>query len=950
MAQLSECSRLFFLALLLLGFSGCSKRAKGVAELSQSGDPGNTSTRVGQNRFNHNLDKADLVHVRGNHLYAGSKLIKLIDVTTPSSPQTLSTITFQSQVKAIVEQNGQALFISGTGLYIYDVSNFSNPVLVGSLDLWAVTPIKMTADGTTAYIAADDSGVLIVDISNPAAPTLLSSFDTVGRAKDIAFYNGHLLIADFGNGLVVLDVSNPSTPGLVTTYASTVGYVYGLSLNGDVLVLDGESEFEFVDIATPGTPATIADLDLDYQYLDRVSVASDDVLYVSAEERGVFLYDISDPVNPVHLGSYNTNGSVQDLSYENNYLYVADGSGVSVLDVADKQSVLALSKASLPTTNPEYSVKSGNFLYVATRNDFLHVFDVSTSTNPVLRGSLDLGGRPTFLEFYNGYVFVTRWTVDDLLIIDVSDPDNPVQASQITGRFEIRGASQILDDHLYTISSDTNPTTLDIYDISSPLSPSLISSTSMTQPGYSTHQEIGVKVKGNYAYIGKERDPVVVYDISDKSNPVLVPTTRKSYMKSDAWRMWQRGDHLFFREDSDGLTIVNIANPSSPHLVNNIENWWGDFYDVELSGTMLTTISNRQGIEFWDFSNDKVIKSLGGFNHLTDGSYGTIFIDGNTAYVTSSSELHILDISDKESVVEVAYIQEGFADYVEGTVYKNGYYYVVNDFGNLHIWDVSNGLGGEFIKSMKTSNNSTYSIGKGPGDTLLLETEAGGIVLDVSNPTNPVEVTRGFRLFSCDENSGQEGSTYYCFSYGGLHLYDVTNPSSPTIISTQKEYGVKGGAHINGDAFAYKNDGIYYIDTSDLNLLTYTKVYSPPTETRDIATKDGFLYVFNNSDGFEILDVSSPLSASTVFTYSGSSGEKFRYSTIIDDVMITPTNDGSISIFDVGNASTPALIEKQSVENSFQTISNHEGSLYLRDSEGFSPIQVRPDKTVDFGW
>nr|WP_287676266.1 Calx-beta domain-containing protein [Microcystis sp. M038S2] len=68
--------------------------------------------------------------------------------------------------------------------------------------------------GNYAYVADLDSGLQIIDISNPAAPTFKGNYDTSGYAYGVQIVGNYAYVADYEGGLQILDVSdftNPST-------------------------------------------------------------------------------------------------------------------------------------------------------------------------------------------------------------------------------------------------------------------------------------------------------------------------------------------------------------------------------------------------------------------------------------------------------------------------------------------------------------------------------------------------------------------------------------------------------------------------------------------------------------------------------------------------------------------------------------------------------------------
>jgi hypothetical protein len=49
---------------------------------------------------------------------------------------------------------------------------------------------------THAYVADEASGLLVIDISNPASPQIVASVDTPGFAFDVAVAGNHAYVAD----------------------------------------------------------------------------------------------------------------------------------------------------------------------------------------------------------------------------------------------------------------------------------------------------------------------------------------------------------------------------------------------------------------------------------------------------------------------------------------------------------------------------------------------------------------------------------------------------------------------------------------------------------------------------------------------------------------------------------------------------------------------------------
>ena len=94
--------------------------------------------------------------------------------------------------------------------------------------------------GRYAYVADSDSGLRVIDVSNPANPREVGSFDTPGTAEGVAILNGCAFVADGGFGLRVIDISEPAHP-YETGYYDTPGYARGVAVGDSGLVFVADS-------------------------------------------------------------------------------------------------------------------------------------------------------------------------------------------------------------------------------------------------------------------------------------------------------------------------------------------------------------------------------------------------------------------------------------------------------------------------------------------------------------------------------------------------------------------------------------------------------------------------------------------------------------------------------------------------------------------------------------
>lgn len=264
------------------------------------------------------------------------------------------------------------------GVQILDVTNPDAPTLLTTYAP-AVTSQNMqgiqVANGIGFFSSdSNNGGVHIVDLSNPASPTLLKRLLPTqdGRVSDnvhdltIDSTGKHLYVPGYPNDntILVYDVSNPSTPIFLTTFNGTDPFVHDVTVSGNRLFAAGWN----------GT--------------------SD-------------IFDISNPQAPQLLGSFTSGLHTQDVSFSQDGKFVfcphelsANGD-VAVFDISNPAAVVQVADIQetvlgIQATSPSTSKLMGNFLYVAWYQAGLTVFDISDPKSPIFVGNYDTWPGPSF--------------------------------------------------------------------------------------------------------------------------------------------------------------------------------------------------------------------------------------------------------------------------------------------------------------------------------------------------------------------------------------------------------------------------------------------------------------------------------------------------------------------------------------------------------------------------
>jgi hypothetical protein len=122
--------------------------------------------------------------------------------------------------------------------------------------------VALNSTATRAVMALGTTGIYVVDLTNPAAPALLGSYNTPpGTAFAVALYSTGTLayVADGSLGhLQIVNLANPSAPSLAGSL-TIAGTQVDLALAGSLLyMVSNTGIFDVVDVTNPAAPAASA--------------------------------------------------------------------------------------------------------------------------------------------------------------------------------------------------------------------------------------------------------------------------------------------------------------------------------------------------------------------------------------------------------------------------------------------------------------------------------------------------------------------------------------------------------------------------------------------------------------------------------------------------------------------------------------------------------------------
>ncbi|MDR1285834.1 MAG: hypothetical protein LBJ88_06510 [Campylobacteraceae bacterium] len=281
---------------------------------------------------------------------------------------------------AVLSNDNKIIYVADgrSGLKIINISNPTNPFIVGYIDTYDANHITLKTDNKIAFMADGKYGLKIIDISNSSNPFIVGLFQTTYAQKIILSHdNTKAYIADGGGGLKIINITNPSNPTLI---ASLEGYsIYDIALSKDgtkIYAASGFGGLRIIDVSNSLTPIHINSLET--TYARGVTVISDNIIYVADSSDGLKIVDIANPSNPNIVSSFKTSNAYKASALSNNQkIFLADGNGgLKVIDTSDSMQPYLLSSIAMSDAKDVIVSKDNTKVIIVDAEGGLKIIDI----------------------------------------------------------------------------------------------------------------------------------------------------------------------------------------------------------------------------------------------------------------------------------------------------------------------------------------------------------------------------------------------------------------------------------------------------------------------------------------------------------------------------------------------------------------------------------------------
>ncbi|MCL4177354.1 MAG: hypothetical protein KJ072_06370 [Verrucomicrobia bacterium] len=302
-----------------------------------------------------------------------------------------------------------------------DITDPANPTFIGEFSTRNV-PRFVEMQGSRACVVENwgsdpyQTSLTVLDVSNPALPSRLGSFQTSGTVTDFAAsgdydyaFLGHYEEDPQGNKhwVDIVDLRDPTNPQWIGKYDDGSDLWRKFVVQGALMLLSRASRFDVIDVSNPTSPRLVGTAEVDPDFHVTGMALSGTLAYAVTADidapdavpvQELIVFDLSDPTQPRRLGSTRQPGwwFTRGVVVSGSHVYVGGEEGIQVFDVSDPtQPRYAGGNSAVP--NGGLAI-SGNQLFVARQG--LQVFDLMPG-NP--------GGAPTLRVVRSGGTLEIGW-------------------------------------------------------------------------------------------------------------------------------------------------------------------------------------------------------------------------------------------------------------------------------------------------------------------------------------------------------------------------------------------------------------------------------------------------------------------------------------------------------------------------------------------------------------
>ena len=566
------------------------------------------------------------------------------------------------------------------------------------------------------------------------------------------------------------------------------------------------------------------------------------------------IYATVDPeitFNPIDITPPHLNFTPRDIDVEGNYAYIASGlNGLHIFDITDPEIPIWVKMLKFDEETKKLDI-NGGCAYVSYGLNKLAIWKINPPEQASLIKTLSSYDILNGIHVLDGYAYLA--TGYGLEIMDVDPPESAVSIKIASTS---KGVENIFVTNGYAyLITDNMDNQLYIFDVTPPESASLVK----TLPAGSTG---GICASNGYAYV-TSGNYFQVFDVDPVDTAHVVLNLSIPF---DSTGIEVFNKHAYISNGQNGFTIVDLDQPELAFIEKTI-GLPGKCLNAVVTNGYAYVANQCSGLNVIDvdpIDSASIVKTV-----YTPGYPIDIeIVDGKIFTIDTLSGFQILNAEPIDSInVIKAVVLPPNSIRLE---VANGYAYAANFNNGLLIVDVDPVDNAQIVNSIDmyatgvdVSGDYAYTVDYDINIININPPETASIVGNIDVDGSDIKVAGGYA---------------YTTSYGdGLQIIDVDPPEAPSFVKAIPTPGHGSSFDIFGDYLYVADDeaGVQIVNINPPESASIIKQLYTSEDAGIIHYANGYIYVSEEYEKVEIIHVDPPEQAHSeiIFTVPGGAGE-----------------------------------------------------------------------------
>lgn len=237
---------------------------------------------------------------------------------------------------------------------------------------------------------------------------------------------GHTPDTSYTSARITVDVVVIQGFSFLSAYVPNTFIAYGVTSYLNVMfVSTGDPGVEVIDISSKSSPQYLSRYDSPGQAMKADLVYP--YVFIADLGEGVTRAIFTDLDSLVYRGIYTTQALANDVAVSDNYLFVAENDGFSIVDFSDPNSLNFINKVSFED-QPQYVVARGDTAFIAALEKF-HIIDCTIPTSPQILSVFVTDGLARSVAVLDTFAFIADGP-EGISVLSINDPTNPIEVAR----------------------------------------------------------------------------------------------------------------------------------------------------------------------------------------------------------------------------------------------------------------------------------------------------------------------------------------------------------------------------------------------------------------------------------------------------------------------------------------------------------------------------------------